>query len=426
MPLETALRDAVGSQHVLTDPALTSAYETDWTRRFSGRARAVVRPADTGQVAAVVRACADAGTPIVPQGGNTGLVGGGVPRADGEPPVVLSTRRLTDVADLEDRQVTAGAGATIAAVHAAARAADLTYGVDLASRDSASVGGTIGTNAGGIRVCRYGDTRRQVLGLEAVLADGSVVSRLSALPKDSTGYDLSGLLVGSEGTLGIVTAARLRLWPTETGGSTVLVGCADIDAAVGLIPAEGLRAAEVMFAAGFDLVRRVARLPHPLQRDWPVYLLLETDDLPAIPEDADAVVDARLWAYRERHTEAIATRGVPHKLDIAVPRIQLAKFCDEVTSALAAYEVYLFGHVNEGNLHVNVIGPAPDDESVTERVLGIVAAHQGSISAEHGIGVAKRRWLHLGRGPAEIAAMRAVKRALDPDALLNPGVLLPK
>ncbi len=425
MPLETSLRDVVGRAHVLTDPDLTSAYETDWTRRFSGRARAVVRPADTAQVAAVVRDCADAGVPIVPQGGNTGLVGGGVPRPDGDPPVVLSTRRLSDIRDVDDRQLTAGAGVTIAAVQGAARHVGLTYGVDLASRDSATVGGTIGTNAGGVRVCRYGDTRRQVLGVEAVLADGSVVSRLVGLPKDSTGYDLSGLLVGSEGTLGVVTAARLRLWPRETPGSTVLVGCADIDEAVGLIPDNGLRAAEFMVAAGFELVRRVARLPHPLHRVWPVYLLLETDELPHIPADADAAVDDKLWVYREWHTESISTRGVPHKLDVAVPRHHLAKFCDEVATALAPYEVYLFGHINEGNVHVNVIGPAPDDDSITERVLEIVAAHHGSISAEHGIGVAKRQWLHLGRSRAEISAMRAIKRALDRDALLNPGVLLP-
>jgi FAD/FMN-containing dehydrogenase len=403
---------------------MCSAYETDWTRRFSGQARAVVRPADAAQTAAVVRACADHGVPIVPQGGNTGLVGGSVPRGEGQ--VVLSTRRLTDIElDPVGREVLAGAGATVAAVRAAATRAGLDYGVDLASRDTATVGGTVATDAGGIRVVRHGSTRAQVRGLALVLADGSAVSRLEGPPQDGTGYDLAGLVVGSEGTLAVVTAARLRLVEAAGPGCVLLVGCPDIETALALLPPSGLRAAEVMFAPGVDLVRRVAGLPEPLSRRWPVYLLLETDEPPDLPEDVDAAVDERLWAYRERHTEAIATLGVPHKLDVALPLTRVGEFLAALPAAVAPHDVHVFGHLAMGNLHVNVIGPALDDDTVDERVLRLAAGLGGSIAAEHGIGVAKTAWLGLTRGPAELDAMRAIKTALDPRGLLNPGVLLP-
>jgi FAD/FMN-containing dehydrogenase len=273
-------------------------------------------------------------------------------------------------------------------------------------------------------VVAHGDTRRQVRGVEAVLADGSVVSRLHPPPKDSTGYDLSGLLVGSEGTLGVVTAATLRLVPAPSPGFVTLVGVATVDDAIALLPEHGLRAAELMLEDGVRLVASVARLPQPLRRSWPVYVLLETDGLPDIDGDADAAVDERLWAYRERHTEAVATLDVPHKLDVSVPLDRLGAFLDELPGAVAPHRVVVWGHLAEGNVHVNVVGPPPDDESVDETVLRLVASYGGGISAEHGIGVAKARWLHLARTPAEIAAMRRVKAALDPGALLNPGVLL--
>ncbi len=432
-----------GAEHVLTDPDVTAGYATDWTRRFHGVALCVVRPGDADQVAGVLLACARHGAPVVPQGGNTGLAGGGVPGAAGA--VVLSARRLRrlDPVDTLAAQVTAGAGVTIAELRAHAAKAGLEYGVDLASRDSATVGGTIATNAGGIATIRYGPTRAQLLGLEAVLADGTVVSRLGGIQADNTGYDLTGLLAGSEGTLGVITAARLRLRPAEPPTLTVLAGLPGIEAAAAmtarissLLP--GVRAAEYFEAAGLALVRAHTGLPAPLGRDYPAYLLVDAaatgDDaerLMALPELADAAVamDAqareRLWAYRERHTESISAAGIPHKLDVALPPARLAAFRAELDDVIAKADAraIVFGHIGVGNLHVNVLGPGPEDDSADDAVLRLAAEQGGTISAEHGIGRAKAAMLYLSRSAGEIAAMRAIKRALDPTGLLNPGVL---
>lgn len=444
------LRSVVGPAHVLHGDATTS-YTTDWTRRWSGPAACVVRPADTAQVADVVRVCAAHGAAIVPQGGNTGLVGGSVPRG-GE--MVLSLTRLDglDEVDLAAGQVTAGAGVTIAALDVHARAAGLAYGVDLASRDTATVGGTIATNAGGVRVVRYGDTRRQVAGVEAVLADGSVLDRLAGLEKDNVGYDLPGLLVGSEGTLGIVTRARLRLVSPPTHRVTALLALDGVAAAVEVAgelrrALDGLEAVELVTHDGVELVVARAGVARPFVRAHPACLLVEvggrTDPTEAVaevlgtPPLADVVREVavatdrpareRLWRVREAHTEAIATLGVAHKLDVALPPAALAAFHDALPAVLARVapgaQTFVFGHLADGNLHVNVVGPAPDDEAVDAAVFELVAAHGGSISAEHGIGVHKVRYLGLGRDAADRAAMRAIKRALDPAGLLNPGVL---
>ncbi len=346
-------------------------------------------------------------------------------------------------------QVTAGAGVTISALRAHAAAAGFEYGVDLASRDSATVGGTIATNAGGIHGIRYGPTRAQLLGVAAVLADGSVINRLSGLPTESAGYDLAQLLAGSEGTLAVITAARLRLWPAEPVAAVVLAGAAGIAEAAALyariraaVPA--IRAAEYFEAAAIDLVREQAGLPQPLGRRYPCYLLAEiagpaeaADGLAAagLPPDTAVAVDGRgraaLWAYRERITEAISAAGIPHKMDVAVPVARLAAFRAEldgvVRAAASGHDcpVIAFGHLGVGNLHVNVLGPEPGDDSVDEAVSLLAAALGGSVSAEHGIGRAKARWLEMTRPAAEIAAMRAIKAALDPAGLLNPGVLFP-
>jgi FAD/FMN-containing dehydrogenase len=434
--LERELADIVGAEHVLTDPALTASYSTDWTGRFHGETGAVVRPATTEQVAAVVRVCAGHGVAMVPQGGNTGLVGGSTPRDELMSQVVLSTRRLATIGEVDTtaREVTAGAGVTLADLQAAARTAGLRYAIDLAARDSATVGGTVATNAGGLRVVRHGTTRAQVRGLEMVLADGRVVDRLVGPLQDNAGLDLTGLVVGSEGILAVVTAARLRLVPPDaTPGEVVLVGCPSIAAAQALIPAVGVRAAEVMLADGVELVRRLGSLPRPLDRDHPVYLLLELDELPEdLPDDVDAAVDPALWAYRERHTESIATlageRGeVVHKLDVCLPLDRVGDFVDELGAATAPYAPFVFGHLAMGNLHVNVLAAADDSvgDDIDGKVLRLVAEHGGSIAAEHGVGVAKTHWLHLTRSAAEIDLLRGVKHAFDPHGLLNPGVMLP-
>jgi FAD/FMN-containing dehydrogenase len=449
MTLEQRLMDAVGASQVLTDPDLRAPYEVDWTRRFTGNARCVVRPADTAQVAAVVRACAEAGVAISIQGGNTGLVGGGVPADD---TVLLSLSRLTDLSTVDrvSAQVTAGAGVRLEALQAHARAAGLDFGVDLAARSQCSVGGLIATNAGGIRVVRHGSMRAQVAGVEAVLADGSVVSRLAPPAKDNTGYDLSQLLCGSEGTLGIITRAQLRLVAAPGAQAVALVAVEDTAGALELVAAARsglttLTAAELFFADGLAIVR-AAGLSAPFPVEYPAYVVVEcagrtdpTDELlevlsqcPAVRDAtvaADAAGRARLWAYRERHTEAISTLGVPVKLDVCVPLPQLPVLVADLPTTVAAAApdargVY-FGHLGEGSLHVNVLDASPHEEEVTDAVLRLVAKLGGSISAEHGIGRAKAAWLHLSRSEAEIAAMRAVKAALDPANRLNPGVLLP-
>lgn len=445
----------VGAEHVLTDADLLAGYTTDWTRRYQGDALCAVRPGSAAEVASVLRACRAHGAWLVPQGGNTGLVGGSVPPAAtgngsaGPGSVVLSTRRLRALSEVDPlaAQVTAGAGVTIAELRAHAAAAGLGYGVNLASRESATVGGTIATNAGGINTIRYGSTRSQLLGVEAVLADGSVMSHLSGLPADNVGYDLAQLLAGSEGTLAVITAARLRLWPAEPAAVTLLAGVDGIAAAAALYArirglAPGLRAAEYFEAAGVELVRELTGLPAPLGRPAPAYLLTEmsgteqdAERLAPLEELADAAIALdpagrpALWAYRERHTDAIAAAGIPHKMDLAVPLSRLAAFrasLDDAVLAAAgpAARVFVFGHIGAGNLHVNVLGPDPDDGAVDEALMRLAAAHDGTISAEHGIGRAKAALLHLSRSQPEIAAMRAVKTALDPAGLLNPGVLL--
>ena len=458
-PLVRRLAGIVGEAQVLTDPETVASYETDWTRRWTGRARCVVRPAGTGEVAAVLGACADAGAPVVPQGGNTGLVGGGVPRG-GE--VVLSLARLDDLEPVDEAaaQVTVGAGATLTAVRDHATPHGLDVGVDLTPRDTATIGGMVATNAGGIHVIRHGPMRRQVAGLEAVLADGRVIRRLDGLAKDNTGYDLTGLLTGSEGTLAVITRVRLALVPVYPARVTALLAVDGVDPALGVLRRlrrlPSLQAAEMMWADGVALVRGHTGLAAPFAEDHPAYLLVEcagdqdpVDELWAVLETAGGIADAavatdrqgreRLWAYRERHTEAVSAEGVPIKLDVTLPLGELAAFerevRDVVEEAWPGARTVIWGHLGDGNLHVNVLGPPPErgggvgnpamDDPVTDAVLRLVAGRGGSISAEHGIGVAKTRWLRLTRGEADRAAMAAIKGALDPRGLLNPGVLFP-
>jgi FAD/FMN-containing dehydrogenase len=440
----------VGGQNLLTDPELVAGFCVDFTGRFRGSTPAVVRPAGTAEVAAVVRWCRQHGVAVVPQGGNTGLVGGGVP-LDGE--VVLSAGRLTAAIDVDEAggHLTAAAGVTIAAVQHAAADPGWAYGVDFAARDSATVGGSIATNAGGLRHLRHGDTRRQLVGIEAVLGTGDVVSHLAGLDKDNTGYDLAGLLCGSEGTLGVITAATLRLVPRAPERVTALLGFGDLAGAVSAAAqlrrgVPGLEALELVRGDGVALVCDRFGLPMPMDPLPPVLLLAEaagTEDPSAVFADAveglegvvavSAAVDphgrGRLWRYRELHTEAINQLGTPHKLDVTLPQSEIAAFTEElpavVAAAAPAAALWLFGHLGDGNLHVNLTGIGPDDDVVDDAVLRLVASYRGSISAEHGIGTAKRRWLHLNRSDAELRAFRAIKAALDPDGICNPGALLP-
>ena len=444
--------DALGADRVLTDPEDTGPFCTDWSGRFRGATPAVLRPATTEQVAAIVAICRHHHIGLTVQGGNTGLVGGSVPLA-GE--VVVSLRGLDHVGAVDDEsgQITVGAGVSLAAVHGAAAGcgAGWAYGVDFASRERATVGGTIATNAGGLRVVRHGDTRAQVLGVEAVLGDGSAVSHLGGLAKDNTGYHLPSLLCGSEGTLAIVTAARLRLVPATNERVTALLAFDAVGAAVAA--AHDLRrhvrtldAAELMLGPGVDLVCRVTGRPPPMTRSHAAFLLVEAADrvspaadlaagIGALAGVAEVVVadtpaaTAVLWRIREDHAVAVNTLGPPHKLDVTLPADRLAAFVDQVPAVVAAVEAgartWQWGHAADGNVHVNVTGVEPADIRVDDAVLRLVAGLGGSISAEHGIGTAKRAWLHLNRSPSEIAAFRALKRAFDPDGILNPNVLLP-
>ncbi|MDQ3106516.1 MAG: FAD-binding oxidoreductase [Actinomycetota bacterium] len=450
------LASIVGDAQVLTDPDVVAGYVVDWSGRFSGSTPAVVRPGTTDEVAAVIRWCAANGVAVVPQGGNTGLVGGSVPLG-GE--VVVSLRRLAHLGPVDGvaAQVTVGAGVTLEAVqhHLATTTPALEFAVDLGARGGATIGGMVATNAGGTKVLRHGPMRDQVAGVEAVLGDGSVISHLAGLRKDHTGYDLGGLLCDSEGTLGVITAVRLRLVAAPTHRTTALLALDDAETAVDALVAAragcpALEAAELVFADGVDLVVRHLGIAPPFASGRSgAYLLLEagagqdpTEELvAALAPVADRILDTaiattstrrtELWRYREAHTEAINAVGVPHKLDVTLPLGRLAAFCREVRATVAAVaptaSTYLFGHVGDGNVHVNVVeangGNVP--QAVDEAVLGLVAAAEGSISAEHGIGRAQREHLHLARSPSEIVTFRRIKAALDPAGILNPAVLVP-
>lgn len=416
-----SLEDVVGPDHVLTDSDMVAGYVRDWTGRWTGDTFAVVRPGTVKEVQGVVGICSESRVPLVPQGGNTGLVGGSIPHR-GE--VVLSLRRLERLGpvDVTAKEVTVGAGVTIGALQSHAREAGLEYGVDLASRDTATVGGTIATNAGGVNVVANGDTRRQVLGLEAVLADASLASTLGGLVKESTGPDPLPLMVGSEGTLGIITAARVRLLPrSESERMVVMVGLDDLEAGLSLL-GPGIRALEFFDARCLNAVIEHRGLSRPFDAEFPFYLLLETTVMPEIPDSLAAVVEPRLWAYREAITETISQLGVPMKLDVAVPLARIDDFAVAVAGLGLEGQVFVFGHLAEGNFHVNVVGN-PDPEAVVDRVLEVVVGMGGVIASEHGIGVAKAAWWRRSADPATLSMGRRVKEALDPKHILNPEVI---
>ena len=445
--LVDALRAVVGDRHVLRDPDLRAPFEVDWTRRFGGPALAVVRPGSTSEVSGVLRVCAEHGAAVVPQGGNTGLVGGGVPR-EGE--VLLSLSRMSDVGavDAALAQIEVGAGATLAALQQRAAQAGLDAGLDFAARDSATIGGIVACDAGGTRALRHGTARAHVAGLEAVLSGGSTVRRMSGLVKDNAGLNLPALLIGSEGTLAVITRVIWKLVPRLPARVAALIPLPDVASAVNVLAAAvaeapSLEACELMTDAGMELVLAHLRRERPVRRA-PVYVLAElaarrdpTDELAAAfaragVEDAaiadDTTSRERLWALREAHAEAISAAGIPHKLDVGVPLVALARFLELLPAVVAAAcpgaHAIVFGHLGDGNVHVNVLGPDRDDEAADDAVLELVMTCGGAISAEHGVGTAKARWLVAARGCDDVGAMRSVKAALDPAGVLNPGVVL--
>lgn len=432
---------------MLTSRESVGPFEVDFTGRFSGRASMVVQPATAWEVSGVLAACAETGSSVVTQGGRTGLVGGAVP-LDGE--VVLSLARLRELGDVDhaSRQVTVGAGCTLDQVAAHVGPHGLQFAVTHGAREQATIGGAVATNAGGARAVRHGVTRQHVAGVEVVLSDGTIVSRLSGLAKDTAGYDISQMVCGSEGTLGVITRVRLKLTSIPAARTTVAVGMEGIDEALELVSelrdADGdLEAAEFFTATEVELAQRAFSHAFPLSGS-DVYLLLEWAHDQAEAELSDTAMEVlgrhaniavatgarqreKLWKVRDELTLAVSTEGVPSKYDVALPLGQLARFDAELQRELAAADgeltLYRWGHAGDGNVHVNVVGSGLNHR-VDEIVLRLCVSLGGSISAEHGIGRAKVRWLGLMRSQAELALMRDIKAAFDPGFMLNPGVVV--
>lgn len=444
-PLATRIRREIGHDAVIDDRDVIASYETDWTGRYQGRAGLVVRPADIAELAASLGLITTAGVAVVPQGGNTGLVGGSIPR-DGE--VVISTQRMTDVeTGATGADVVVSAGATLGRLQGHAHAMGMEFAVDLASRDSATVGGMIATNAGGIHVVRWGRMRSQVLGVEAVLPDGEVVEHLYTADEAAT--ELVERFAGSEGTLGIISRARLRLIPDQPHKVVVLLAFDTTDAAIqaainlaAVLP--GIDAVEYFGSDALELVRdhRGLRPPFPTGQD--AYLLVEVsgeeDPSPVLETALEGTLGMTnsavgiepgprraLWELRESITEAISAAGVPQKHDVWLPPAAVPEFGRSL-SGLAdqtGVSIVMFGHVAEGSLHVNALGLEPDDRSIEDRIYRLVLDHGGSPISEHGVGATKLRWQTQVLGPDELAGLRATKRHYDPANLLNPGVLVP-
>jgi FAD/FMN-containing dehydrogenase len=459
------LRAAVGPAHVLTDGDL-SAYEVDWRKRYRGRALAVVRPASTEEVAAVVRLCRQHRTPLVPQGGNTGLVGGGVPDDSGRQ-VLLSLSRMQRIRriDPDNLTVTVEAGCVLQVLQQAAADAGLLFPLSLAAEGSCTIGGNLASNAGGTQVLRYGNARELCLGLEVVTPQGEVWDGLAGLRKDNTGYDLRDLFIGSEGTLGVITAATMKLQPRPGATITALAACPSIEACVALLRLArqrldaGLTGFELMERFALTLVaRHFPTLPRPLpEAAWTVLLELAAPDeaqaramLEATLGEAletgcadDAVVaeslaqSQALWHLRESIPLAQAEEGLNIKNDIALPVSAIAGFVGTMGEALRArvpgIRLVTFGHLGDGNLHYNLQAPegvpaaeflAQHESALNQQVYDRVMACGGSFSAEHGIGALKVAELARRKSPVALGMMRAIKGALDPEGLMNPGRML--
>ncbi|MEW7847173.1 FAD-binding oxidoreductase [Massilia aurea] len=461
------LRAIVGTDHVVTHEADMATYLADWRGRYNGRARAVVLPLDTAQVAAVVRLCAGAGVPIVPQGGRTGLVMGSVPDTSGEA-IVLSLRRLNRIRTLDpaNRTMTVDAGCILADIQAAAERAGMLFPLSLAAEGSCTIGGNLSTNAGGTAVLRYGNTRALCLGLEVVTAQGDIWDGLRALRKDNTGYALRELFIGAEGTLGVITAAVLTLYPAPRGMLTALVALDSprrVLELLNLLQARcgaALTGFELMSAVCLDLVAsEFPALPQPFAERHPQYALVELSSNESEPHAQallesgigaalehgvarDAVVATSsqqalgLWRLREHIPLAQAAAGKNIKHDISLPISTIPDFIAHTDAALErafpGCVLVTFGHLGDGNLHYNVAPPAGvahaafllHQDAVNRIVHDAVVAFAGSISAEHGIGAMKRAELARTKSPVELDMMRAIKAALDPLGIMNPGKIL--
>ena len=462
-----ALRAIVGGTHVLTDGDLTG-YELDWRKRERGKALAVVRPASTAQVAAVVKACAAAGVSIVPQGGNTGMVVGSTPDATGTQ-VVLSLTRMNAVRALDggNLTITVEAGCVLQSLQDVCEKAGFLFPLSLASEGSCTIGGNLGTNAGGTQVVRYGNTRELCLGLEVVTAQGEVWSGLTGLRKDNTGYDLRHLFIGSEGTLGVITAATMKLYPLPKSQLTALAAVPSLEAAVQLLGlahqhlSAGLTGFEVMGQFALKLV--VKHFPQqrvPFYENSPYCVVLENSDnesdehargqferLLEAAMEAGCVTDAvvaesmaqarALWHIRESIPLAQAQEGLNIKHDISIAVSRIPEFVAQADAALAqafpGIRLVNYGHLGDGNLHYNVQAPEGQDAEkflreqegpVNGVVYALVDAYNGSISAEHGIGSLKREKLEKHKSPVALGLMRSIKTALDPQNTFNPGRML--
>jgi FAD/FMN-containing dehydrogenase len=461
------LAQAVGDANVLTDTADVAPALSDWRGFYKGRAMAVVRPASTSEVSAVVRLCSDAGVAVVAQGGNTGMCGGATPTMDGRT-IVLSLARMNRVLALDplNDTITVEAGCVLATVQQAASAAGRLFPLSLGAEGSCQIGGNLATNAGGVNVLRYGNTRDLTLGLEVVLADGSVLGGLRGLRKDNTGYDLKQLFIGSEGTLGVITGAVLKVFPMPRTSVTAFAAVPDPSAAIALLGR--LREQVGNRVSAFELISRrsielvLAHIPgtrDPLAAPSPWYVLTNVDDprtesdLRSALEQAlgDAVEEAlvtdaalaesdaqaqALWRIRESIPDASKSEGLLYRHDISVPTSDIPSFIEEAGARLEAafpgVRIVCFGHIGDGNLHYNcyVPGRMRDDPvaiaatDVNEVVFRLVHERSGSISAEHGIGQAKVAELPHYKSAVELEVMHRLKRVLDPQGIMNPGKVI--
>ncbi len=467
-PIIGALEKILGSQGVLTAAADLEPYVVDWRGVYRGVAAAVARPANTAQVAAVMKLCAETGTPLVPQGGNTGMCGASVPNAGGNE-VVLSLARMNKILDVDplNNTLTAEAGCVLANIQQAAADVERLFPLSLGAEGSCQIGGNLSTNAGGVNVLRYGNTRDLVLGLEVVLPDGRIWNGLRGLRKDNTGYDLKHLFIGAEGTLGIITAATLKLFPRPAANATAWMAVRDPEAALQLLALmrrhcnDRITAFELISRHSLELVwRHIPGTRDPIDTPCPWYVLTELADAgdeQALRADLERALEAALtdnlvidvviaenrtqaqalWHMRESIPEGARQEPVMvYRHDIAVAVGRIPEFIREAQLALEArfpnVRLICFGHLGDGNLHYNAYLPdrlrtdaaAREAHDITETVYDIVQRYGGSFSAEHGIGLSKVAELAHYKSAVELDLMRTVKRALDPQGLMNPGKVL--